>query len=163
MSQSQSQLRWRRHTVAPIGIEIDALDGPVIAEGSEPGFRYFVQSLAPVQIAARTGKGQDLASWRRIYGAPRRATFGDEAPATLCGLAARRQEVMVEAEPASGGFAGDAGRVVERDATDPPTVHVALAAMWRGEPLLVVWSIERDQRARYSDDEAHFFASVRCP
>lgn len=162
MSQSPSRLRWRRHIVAPIGIELDALDGPVIAEASEPDFRYFVQSLAPVQIAARAGKGQDLASWRQIHGAPRRATFGDEAPATLCGLAARRQEVMVDADQAAGGFAGDGGRVVERDATDPPTVHVAVSTVWRREPLLVVWSIERDQRERYRDDEAHFFASVRC-
>lgn len=163
MSQSQPRIRWRKHAVAPIGIELDAVDGPVIAEAGEADFRYFVQTARPVQIAARAGKGQDLASWRRLHGAPHHAVFGPETATTLCGLPATRLEVTVEEARVTGGFANDQGEIVERDATEPPTVHVAVAAVWRGQPLLVVWSIERDHREAYREDEARFFASVRCP
>lgn len=163
MSHDHARIHWRQHTVAPIGIELDAADGPVIAEGSEADFRYFVQTVQPVRLAARIGKRQDLASWRELYGAPHRAVFGPETATTLCGLPAIRQEVVVDESRATGGFVGDKGQIVERDATEPAMVHVAEAAVLRGQPLLVVWSVERSHREAYRDDEAHFFASVRCP
>jgi hypothetical protein len=163
-SMTQTSVRWRRHVVAPIGLSFDTFEEGPAAEGvTEPGFHYFVQTSGPAQIAARAGTGQDLASWRAIYGPPRRASFGPETPTTLCGAPAVRQEVTVEEERATGGFPDAQGRIVPVDKTDPATVHVAVSAQLRGQPLLVVWSVHQSERAAYRDAEAHFFSSIECP
>jgi len=161
-SHSPTGLHWKGHTVAPIGIALAAVDGAVIAEGSEAGLRYFSQTAGPVRLAVRAGTGQDLASWRRTIAARNRITAGVEIPTTLCGVPATKQEITADGERIVGGFANEHSQIVERDMTEPTTVHVAVAAVLRGEPLLVMWSIESAQRDNYRDDEARFFASVRC-
>ena len=143
---SQMPLTWRRHTVAALGLVLDAFDGPPAAEGSEAGITYFVQTSGPAQLAIRAGAGQDLAGWRKTYGPPRQAAFGDEAGTTLCGQPAKRQEVTVEPTQAIGGFIGPDGKSVTMEHNDPRMVYVAVASRIGDQPFVAVWSVDSTQR-----------------
>lgn len=160
---SQMPVTWRRHTVAALGLELDAFHGPTAAEGSAAGIIYFVQTSGPAQLSIRAGAGQDLVGWRKIYGPPCQAAFGDEASTTLCGQTAKRQEVTVEPMQATGGFIGPDGKAVTMEHNDPRMVHVAVASRIGDQPFVAVWSVNGAQREAYRAAEEHFFASIRCP
>lgn len=155
-------LAWRRHALVTGGVSLDLVDGPPIAEGDAAGFHYVSQAHPPVQLDLWLGPDISLAWWRGRFGS-RNAVIGPETSFAVCGRAARRQEVSVSDQRATGLVPGSGGLGHVEDAT-PAEVHVALGATTAaGTPFVVSWRVSSGQRDALRGDETHFLASLRCP
>jgi hypothetical protein len=157
----QIELRWRRHRLADLGLELDVLDGPEVSEGSAGATRYAIQEDRGVKLRVAAGAGGDLASWRGSYAA-RSPRFWRESATTLCGGLAHRQEAEVAAESATGSFAGSDGAIGHMDVNRPAVHAVAVAFTIAGQPVLVEWVVPAADRERYRDAERRFLGSITC-
>jgi hypothetical protein len=158
----RTTLAWRRHSIATGSLALELLEGPPIQESDVAGFHVVSQVRAPLQLDVWVGPSVSLAWWRERVGAPA-AVFGPEAPTTVCGRAARRQEVAVPEQTAVGLFATDNG-TESREQRAPALVHVAIAgtSVAGNQPFVVSWTVEAAHRDKLRGDEAHFLASMQC-
>jgi hypothetical protein len=160
---SAPTMKWRPHAIEALGLELQVVDGPPLAEGTADGRTWLVQTSGPAQLAVRSAPGLDLEAWRALHGPPRRASFGVVAQTSVCGREALRQEVTVEEEPpAVGSYPGEGGGIGHFEASFPRSVHVAVAVELDGVPVIAVWSVDAERRDTLRGDEAHFFSSLSC-
>jgi hypothetical protein len=160
-SAAQVELRWRRHRLNQIKLELDVMDGPVVSEGAAGGIRYAIQEDRGVKLRVASGTGSDLASWRGAY-ASRVTRFGSERRVTVCGRAARRQEADVASESATGSHRAEDGTIEHINADRPAVFAVAVAFTIAGEQVLVEWVVPAATRERYRSAEKRFLDSLVC-
>jgi hypothetical protein len=156
-----TKLVWRRHTLAVGGVSLDLVEGSTIAEGDAAGFHYVSQAHPPVQLDLWLGPDISLAWWRGRFGG-RKALIGPEISFRVCGRPARRQEVSVLDQHATGLVPnGDQLGHIEQDT--PSEVHIAITgATGAGVPFVVSWRVDAGEQDSFRGDESHFLESLHC-
>ncbi|MEZ4401332.1 MAG: hypothetical protein R3B06_15000 [Kofleriaceae bacterium] len=156
-----TQPAWHRQTTSWLTFE---LPDPTRFEAGAAGEIQFAKGrVGAAFVNAWAGAGQDLDGWQaRLVN--RGPVLGPASDVSLCGRPARRQEAALTAASATGirrTPSGELGHIEHRMA---PQIAVAVAGTTaEGDPLLVTWTIDADQRQAARPDEERFFASLACP
>jgi hypothetical protein len=156
-------LKWRQYKT-PGGIEIALFEESTAEVGSYGRIQTVSSSLPEVRVALQYGPDQTLA-WLRsdMTALPAEnvgVRFGVETEATVCGRPARRQEAEIPTQPIREGVFRDGSH---RSSQAPAEHQVAVAFEVGALKFLAIWIVRASERARYENDEQHFFASIRCP
>lgn len=159
---SMSSTSWRTRAIANHGVSIDLVDGVDAVEGDGGGQHYVIQRRDGVVAAIRIGDEMTLAWWRANFG-ERKLAFNSESAIRVCGREAKRQEVSLPAETATGIVPGKNDLIGHVQQNTPAQVHVAVSATTAsGNPFVMTWVVTADRREALRADEDHFFGSVRC-
>lgn len=155
-----TRLTWRSVDL-PFGLTFDVPTTGTPTEGVAGGMSYYLNEAGPIRIGAWTGGPWSLPHWRSVATSGG-GHLGPEQAVTVCGQATSRQEASMPGDTATGAFAGEDGQIGHLEHVERPEVRVAVGVVIAGAPVVIEWAVAATDRDVYRDDEAHFFASIRC-
>lgn len=155
-----AKLTWKTREL-PGGVRVDVADGVDLNQGVFEGKTYANQRFGPAALAVSLGPTEDLDAWRALF--QTRPTLSRETKVVVCGQAGVRQEATLAAGPyATAVKPDDQGSMVEKDREQAAMTEIAVSFPYGGGRVLAIWRVETAERAAWSADEKHFFASISC-